>query len=62
MMEWVRSNFRTIWWAVIVLVFFSLITLEIWTPILGFGDFLYIKSNIIIVFLVWIAPSPLAFI
>jgi len=54
MMEWVRSNFRTIWW-VVVLVFFSLITLEIWTPILGFGDFRYIKSNIIIVFLVWIA-------
>jgi len=54
MMEWLRSNFRTIWW-VVVLVFFSLITLEIWTPILGFGDFRYIKSNIIIVFLVWIA-------
>lgn len=52
-MKWLKTYSRLIWWVAMVL-FFSLMTMRIWSPTLC-GDFTYIKGNGIILFLVWIA-------
>lgn len=52
-MKWLKTYSRLIWWVAMVL-FFSLVTMELWRPTF-YGDFRYIKGNGIILFLVWIA-------
>jgi hypothetical protein len=53
MMEWLKTYSRLIWWVAMVL-FFSLMTMQIWSPTLC-SDFTNIKGNGIILFFVWIA-------
>lgn len=52
MMEWLKTYSKLIWWAA-MLLFFSLMTIPVWSPTLD-GNFIYIKGNRIILFLVWI--------
>lgn len=52
-MKWLKTYSRLIWWVAMVL-FFSLVTMDLWRPTF-YGDFSYIKGNGIILFLVWIA-------
>jgi hypothetical protein len=60
MVEWLKTYYRFIWWVarflwwIAMLIFFSVLTLRIWSPTLC-GDFTYIKGNGIILLLVWIA-------
>jgi hypothetical protein len=53
MMKWLKTYSRLIWWAA-MLLFFSLMTLPLWSPTLD-GNLIQIKGHEIIPFLVWIA-------
>ena len=52
--EWLKTNFKTIWW-VVMLGLFSFMTAGIWWPVLKGKDIPSMNTGSIILFLIWTA-------